>query len=538
MASIIGLYTGGTTGALDGTLVSRGTWAQSLVFASLNVAASLHYRVIDDVTFDDPGVDTNAQFTSTAPTGASVSVTGTGSWGSAVTCATAVGANRPVFAKQVARQTSATAHLEVGTGGVAFATGTRLAAPADLVATPGSAQVALAWTAVTGATGHQARYRTAAVGETPAGAWSAWVATTTSASHTFTGLTALVEYDFEVTALDANGRGAAAAAAAAALQPPVISGTLTATVTGTTTATIVGPTATGTITKWQWTKDAGSNWTDVASTSGTFPSTGITGLTAGTAYTFGVRAVNDTATSDTVTSAEVTTLPYVGVFTDTFGSLDADRWATAVAGSATVSVAGGKLVASGSAAVADANLVYLKRSLDLAATRSYNFLVNPIVSPTTGLNIEVSLRVPLIGTDAQLWGIRGTRAYVQRSSTAAGDTSAVLRYADANGTALYYWNGSAWTTSFAEAAITGAHAAGTFFQFIFETSATAGTGSTPAFRWVAKNAAGTTTYFTTAWVNVSDLRSEGANPYYQLFIGEPRTDAHIQNFEIETVTVT
>ena len=337
MASIIGLFENGTTGAMDGDLISRAdAETNAYAFAALDTEYTLHYRVIDDTTLDDPGEDANATITITAPTGVQVSAESGSGYGSSDTFPAATGGNQPVYAKQTARQASAEADIEVGTGGVAFATGTRLAAPADIVATPDSEQVALAWTAVEGATGHQARYRTAAVGETPAGAWEEWVATTTSASHTFAGLTSGVEYDFEVTAWDANGRGAAAAAAAAALQPPVISGTLVATM-GDVSASLAGPTATGTITKWQYSTN-GTDWTDVASTNATFPTTTVAALTPGTSYTFYVRAVNNDGNSENRTDTEST----VYTFADDFSSLNTDRWTVTTATDRTVTVTSGR----------------------------------------------------------------------------------------------------------------------------------------------------------------------------------------------------
>ena len=221
MANRVGLFFGGTTGAMDGTLIAEGS---PLATAALDTPIPVHYRVYDDVTLDDPREDTGGAVSfaeAYIPEGYEVSFDDV-TYSRAVTGAVAVGANKPAYLKQTAEL--APGSYDIGlVRPTAFTAGTRLAAPADLTATPGDTQVALAWTAVTGAAGHQARYRTAAVGETLAGEWGAWVDTMTSASHTFTGLTNGVEYDFEVTALDANGRGAAAAAAAipAANEPPV-----------------------------------------------------------------------------------------------------------------------------------------------------------------------------------------------------------------------------------------------------------------------------------------------------------------------------
>ena len=73
---------------------------------------------------------------------------------------------------------------------------------------------------------------------------------------------------------------------------PVVSGTLTATPSDA-KVTLFGPTATDDveIVKWQYNVDSGL-WVDIASTSGTMPSTDVTGLTNGTEYDFCVRVLD------------------------------------------------------------------------------------------------------------------------------------------------------------------------------------------------------------------------------------------------------
>ena len=71
-------------------------------------------------------------------------------------------------------------------------------------------------------------------------------------------------------------------------------------------------TGTASLTKWQYTKDNGTSWTDISSTSTTLSHI-VPGLTNGTAYTFKVRAWNasgkdmDSEASDAVTPVPTTT---------------------------------------------------------------------------------------------------------------------------------------------------------------------------------------------------------------------------------------
>ena len=217
-------------------------------------------------------------------------------------------------------------------------------------------------------------------------------------------------------------------------EAPVISGTLTATITGTTTATIVGPTATGTITKWQYQIGAGS-WVDVASTSGTFPSTNITGLTANTAYTFGVRAVNDTAVSETRSSASVTT--HEASFSDAFSnsSLDA-RWATLTTSPGTVTETTSLAISSTDSGRA---LVYLKNFI---AKESSVYTVKGTRDTSGNLMcyMVVSRIHPSTGIDP--------RIFVYQAQY--GDFGILYNH-PTNG--LYYWSGALnqWQTTGAEA---------------------------------------------------------------------------------------
>jgi hypothetical protein len=114
---------------------------------------------------------------------------------------------------------------------------------------------------------------------------------------------------------------------------PAVSGTLTATVNSSTQVTLSGPTATDAVgvAKWQRRTNSGS-WVDIpSSASGTMPSVAVTGLTAGTAYTFGVRPVDAAGNAgNEITSASVTTpLNLLDSFEGTNGTAVANWTSTA-----------------------------------------------------------------------------------------------------------------------------------------------------------------------------------------------------------------
>ncbi|MGO8670243.1 MAG: fibronectin type III domain-containing protein, partial [Capsulimonadaceae bacterium] len=90
------------------------------------------------------------------------------------------------------------------------------AAPAGLTATAGNAQVALSWTASTGATSYNV-YR----GTTSGGEGSTAIGTATTTSYTDTGVTNFVTYYYEVAAVNGGGLSAMSNEAFAMPTPPL-----------------------------------------------------------------------------------------------------------------------------------------------------------------------------------------------------------------------------------------------------------------------------------------------------------------------------
>ena len=207
---------------------------------------------------------------------------------------------------------------------VASATpGTVPAAPTSLTATPGNAEVRLAWTrggdGGSPLTGHQYRQRTDS-GST----WTQWSAIPDSApagahgaSYTVTGLSNGTTYTFEVRA--GNTAGASLASPAASATPrtvPAAPTSLTAT-PGNAQVTLAwssggdgGSPLTGH--EYRQRTDNGSMWTewsaipDSAADGAHFVSYTVTGLSNGTTYTFEVRAVNAVGASAASNAASAT----------------------------------------------------------------------------------------------------------------------------------------------------------------------------------------------------------------------------------------
>lgn len=121
---------------------------------------------------------------------------------------------------------------------------------------------------------------------------------------------------------------------------PVIAGTLTA-VAGVGQVTLSGPTATDNagIAKWQYRVDGGA-WVDIVNTAETMPTTVVSGLTAGTAYDFDVRALDAAGNASGVLSDFAVPLLLLQDFESTaVGSLPAG-WANNTAGEWSVQLGG------------------------------------------------------------------------------------------------------------------------------------------------------------------------------------------------------
>ena len=187
--------------------------------------------------------------------------------------------------------------------------------PASLTATVASAtSINLTWTAATGQTAY------AVDRSTDGGATWATVATPTTTTYGDAGLTAGMTYTYQVRATNAVGSSAASntatATTAAAPAVPTAPSSLTATAASATQVNLTWAAATGQIAyAVDRSTDGGATWTIVGTPTTT--SYGDAGLTAGTTYTYRVRATNavgssaasNTATATTTAAPTVPTAP-------------------------------------------------------------------------------------------------------------------------------------------------------------------------------------------------------------------------------------
>lgn len=161
MATIIGLFEGGTTGARDGTLISYGdAETNPYAFAALNTVYTLHYRAIDSVTGLDPIEDSTGNIAPTCPAGVVASFTSGGTFVTSPTAGATIvtGGNKPLYVKQTAL--SETAALNLVFGSLTWTTGTRVAQVGTVTPTAGDASVALSWADISGETGYEVRRAT------------------------------------------------------------------------------------------------------------------------------------------------------------------------------------------------------------------------------------------------------------------------------------------------------------------------------------------------------------------------------------------
>ncbi|MGO8669784.1 MAG: fibronectin type III domain-containing protein [Capsulimonadaceae bacterium] len=177
------------------------------------------------------------------------------------------------------------------------------AAPTGLIATAGSAQVALTWTASTGATSYDLYRATTSGGE----AATAYKTGITATSYTNTGLTNGDTYYYTVSALDSGGTSAQSAEATATLTPNAPTGLAAASTTTQVSLTWTATTGATSYDVFQGTASGAESSTPIA-TGVTAASYANTGLVAGTTYYYEIAAVNAGGTSADSAELDGTTL--------------------------------------------------------------------------------------------------------------------------------------------------------------------------------------------------------------------------------------
>ncbi|MGO8672052.1 MAG: fibronectin type III domain-containing protein, partial [Capsulimonadaceae bacterium] len=181
--------------------------------------------------------------------------------------------------------------------------------PAGLTATAGNAQVALAWTASTGATTYNVYRGTATGGES-----STAIATgITGAAYTNTGLTNGTTYFYKVAAVNGGGTSALSNEASATPEPPIPAApTALTAAAGNAQVALAWTASTGATTYnvYRGTATGGEASTAIA-TGITGAAYTNTGLTNGTTYFYKVAAVNGGGTSPLSNEASATPEPPV-----------------------------------------------------------------------------------------------------------------------------------------------------------------------------------------------------------------------------------
>ena len=197
-------------------------------------------------------------------------------------------------------------------------TTTTLATPTGFTATAGNAQVTLAWTPVSGATGYEYSQNL-----------GAWTAAGTGPSFVVVGLVNGTAYSFRLRAVNATGQSLATAAVA-----------VTPTTTTPTTTTLAKPTgfkatAGNAQVTLEWKAVTGATGYEYSSNLGSWTPAGtgtsfvVVSLTNGTAYSFRLRAVNEVTESDPTTAVTATPTATVTPTTPTDGIITAIRVGTA-----------------------------------------------------------------------------------------------------------------------------------------------------------------------------------------------------------------
>ena len=191
------------------------------------------------------------------------------------------------------------------------------AAPTSLSVATGNKTLRVSWTAPAGHVNPITRYeyRTKPTSNTDWGGWASITgsnATTTTADLTVAANG--VSHDAQIRAVNADGKGAASAKVTGtpSAVPAAPAGLTAAANNGQAALTWTNPND-STITEYEYSKDGGTTWADVPSSSATTTSYTVTSLTDGTAYTLAIRAVNTTGnglpTSVTATPVYLPLMP-------------------------------------------------------------------------------------------------------------------------------------------------------------------------------------------------------------------------------------
>src|SRR6516165_2416296 len=209
------------------------------------------------------------------------------------------GGNVTVTAQSVA-QTSAT-----GSAGVTINQAAIPAAPTNVTATGGNGQVALSWSASSGANSYDEKRST-----TSGGPYTT-VASPTTTSYTDTGLTNGTTYYYVVTAVNTAGESSNSSQVSATPQPGIPAAPTNATATGGNGQVALSWSASSGATSYNVKRSTTSGGPYATVASPTTTSYTDTGLTNGTTYYYVVTAVNTAGESSN--SSQVSATPQPGI---------------------------------------------------------------------------------------------------------------------------------------------------------------------------------------------------------------------------------
>jgi fibronectin type 3 domain-containing protein len=296
------------------------------------------------------------------------------------------------------------------------------AAPTGLTATPGNAQVALSWTASSGATSYNVQRSTVS------GSGYAQVTNVTTTSYTDTGLTNGTTYYYVVNAQNAGGTSAnSSQASATPVAPPAAPTGLTAT-PGNTQVSLSWTASSGATTyNVLRSTVSGSGYATVTTGVSTTSYTN-TGLTNGTTYYFVVTATNAGGTSGNSNQASATPTaggpPAPTGLTASVGSTQALLFWTASTGATSYNLLRSTVNGSGYASVATGLTVTFYDNTGLTNGTTYYYVAQAVNSGGTSGNSNQATASPAVAPQAQI-------AYATTAPTIDGNVDAIWSSAPA-----------------------------------------------------------------------------------------------------------